>query len=459
MFGRIYLKLYVTFLIIFVVTLLTVVALTSGFYSTQVKDEVEGYFVSQARLMESEFKQSCGRNLSDESCDRFFQNVGKSGLLHLWVLDKSGKVIRSRERLSPPVMQSDLERAAEGEIVTSVERHRPPRVILPMKNEQGKVEGILVLERTFLRGRRFPRFPLTFSLILAGAVIALLVLPLAFRISRPIRELHSLGTEWAEGHLEKRARVRGKDEIADLASVFNTMAGNLQSILQQRKEFLALISHELKSPLARMKLALELLSEKGADPSLIQSVQSDIVESEKLVEQLLVLSRIEMEVPAANFETVELNEVLQKAVEQVNPLARTAGIQIVTPSGKAFVRGDSAQLQRAFSNILENAIKFSSPGGKVEIMLEALPDQERIQIADQGSGLAEGEQDKIFEPFYRSKTAENKAGSGLGLFIARRIIESHGGKISASSHHPTGTILTIDLPRRGDPSGRPAPEP
>ena len=148
-------------------------------------------------------------------------------------------------------MQSDLERAAEGEVVTSVERHRPPRVILPMKNDQGKVEGILVLERTFVRGRRFPRFPLTFSLILAGAVIALLVLPLAFRISRPIRELHSLGTEWAEGHLEKRAQVRGKDEIADLASVFNTMAGNLQSILQQRKEFLALISHELKSPLAR----------------------------------------------------------------------------------------------------------------------------------------------------------------------------------------------------------------
>lgn len=447
MFGRIYLKLYVTFLVIFIVTLLTVVALTSGFYSTQVKDEVEGYFVSQARLMESEFKQACARNLSDESCDRFFQNVSQSGLLHLWVLDPFGKVIRSREKLLPPISRSDVKRAAEGEIVTFLDRRRPPRVILPMKNEQGKVEAILVLERTFLRGRHFPRFPLTVSLLLAGGVIGLLVFPLALRISRPIRELHSLGTEWAEGHLEKRARVRGKDEIADLASVFNTMAGNLQSMLQQRKEFLALISHELKSPMARMKLALELLSEKGADPSLIQSVQSDIVESEKLVEQLLDLSRIEMEVPAANFESVELKGVIQKAVEQVSPLARTAGIEIVTPSGEIFVRGDAAQLQRAFSNILENAIKFSSTGGKAEIMLESLPDKARIQIADQGSGLEEGEQEKIFEPFYRSKAAQNKAGSGLGLFIARRIIESHGGKISASSHHPTGTILTIDLPK------------
>ena len=166
-----------------------------------------------------------------------------------------------------------------------------------------------------------------------------------------------------------------------------------------------------------MKLALELLSEKDADPSLIQSVQSDIVESEKLVEQLLVLSRIEMEVPAANFETVKLNEVLQKAVEQVNPLARTAGIQIVTPSGEGFVRGDAAQLQRAFSNILENAIKFSSPGGKVEIMLEALLDKVRIEIADQGSGLAEGEQDKILNRFIEAKLHKIKRVQDWGYLL------------------------------------------
>jgi two-component system, OmpR family, sensor kinase len=299
-----------------------------------------------------------------------------------------------------------------------------------------------------LRGGHFPRFPLAFSLIIAGCVAALLVLPLALRISHPIRELHRLGEEWAEGHLEKRAQVKGKDEIADLATVFNTMAGNLQTMLQQRKEFLALISHELKSPLARMKLAVELLSEKGSDPSLIQSMQSDITESEKLVEQLLVLSRLEMEIPTTNLEPVDVNEVMQRAIEQIHPQARSArvSIEFAPASTPLLVKGDADQLQRAFANVLENGVKFSPAGSKVEVRVESMSPIVRIRIADQGSGLEPAEREKIFEPFYRSKSAKEKEGSGLGLFIARRIVESHSGKIFATSNQPVGTVLTIELP-------------
>jgi signal transduction histidine kinase len=305
-----------------------------------------------------------------------------------------------------------------------------------------------VLERTYLRGHHFPRFPLTFSLLIAGGVAALLVLPLALRISHPIRELHRLGEEWAEGHLEKRASVKGKDEIADLAAVFNTMAGNLQTMLQQRKEFLALISHELKSPMARMKLALELLSEKGSDPSLIQSMQSDISESEKLVEQLLVLSRLEMEIPTTNFEPVDVSAVMERAIEQINPQARSARVTIefTPPSHSLVVKGDAEQLQRAFANVLENGVKFSPAGSNVDVQIELLSPSIRVRISDQGSGLLPAEQEKIFEPFYRSKSAKEKEGSGLGLFIARRIVESHSGKISASANQPAGTVLTIELP-------------
>jgi two-component system OmpR family sensor kinase len=399
--------------------------------------------------MEDQYNQSCNGDFQAGKCEAFFRNVSRSGLLHLWILDPSGRVIRSLEKRPPDISQSEIRQAAGGEVVTSMERRHAPQVLLPMRNQAGKVVSLLVLERTFLRGRHFPRFPLVFSLLIAGAVIALLVLPLAFRISRPIRELHGLGKEWAEGHLQKRAQVTGKDEIADLATVFNTMAGNLQSILQQRKEFLALISHELKSPLARMKLALELLSEKGADPSLIQSMQSDISESEKLVEQLLILSKIEMEIPAVNFEPLQVSMIMQKAIEQLNTMARSAGVEILfQPPTQDLpqIHGDAAQLQRAFANILENAVKFSTPGSKVEVQFQAVSKNVKIAIADHGSGLEPGEQEKIFEPFYRSKAAQNKEGSGLGLFIARRIIESHGGKISAAPNHPTGVILTIELP-------------
>ena len=453
MFGRIYLKLYVAFLVIFLLTTLTVVALSSAFYALKVKDEVEGFWIAQARLMEDDYEQSCTRSVSD-CLRRFFRDVGHSGLLHLWVLNPDGGVIRSTEHRPPSISTGDMRQAASGEIVTSLGRNRIPQVILPMKDQTGSVRSILVLERTYLRGHHFPRFPLTFSLLIAGGVAALLVLPLALRISHPIRELHRLGEEWAEGHLEKRASVKGKDEIADLAAVFNTMAGNLQTMLQQRKEFLALISHELKSPMTRMKLALELLSEKGSDPSLIQSMQSDISESEKLVEQLLVLSRLEMEIPTTNFEPVDVSAVMERAIEQINPQARSARVTIeFTPSSHSLVvKGDAEQLQRAFANVLENGVKFSPAGSNVDVQIESLSPSIRIRISDQGSGLLPAEQEKIFEPFYRSKSAKEKEGSGLGLFIARRIVESHSGKISASANQPAGTVLTIDLPAQGSPS-------
>jgi two-component system, OmpR family, sensor histidine kinase KdpD len=140
---------------------------------------------------------------------------------------------------------------------------------------------------------------------------------------------------------------------------------------------------------------------------------------------------------------------MQKAIEQLNTMARSAGVEILfqlPTQDLPQIPGDVAQLQRAFANILENAVKFSTPGSKVEVQFHAAPKNVKIAIADHGSGLEPGEQEKIFEPFYRSNAARNKEGSGLGLFIARRIIESHGGKISAAPNHPTGVILTVELP-------------
>ncbi len=103
MFGRIYLKLYFAFLIIFLVTTLTVVALSSGFYALRVRDEVESFFVSQARLLEDEYQQSCNESASEANCERFLKNVSHSGLLHLWILDPSGRVIRYLENRPPEI--------------------------------------------------------------------------------------------------------------------------------------------------------------------------------------------------------------------------------------------------------------------------------------------------------------------------------------------------------------------
>jgi signal transduction histidine kinase len=325
-------------------------------------------------------------------------------------------------------------------------------MVLPV-SRAGPTREILVLQRTRPALRHFPRFPFFFTLIVASGSIAVLVLPLSLRLTRSLRQLHGLAQEWAEGRLEKRANLKGNDEITQLAGVFNTMAENLQKMLGQRKEFLAFISHELKSPLARMKVALELLSEKSEEGTetkrLVGTIQGEITESERLIDQLLLLSKIEMSPPFQLSDSIEFTSVLRKAFDQVTPLAESSGILIRNQSDfdAARIRGDALLLQRAFLNVLENAVKFSPSGSTVEIRSSRLEGKILIQIVDRGPGIKTEDLGRIFEPFYRGAAAEQKEGSGLGLFLARRIIEMHGGSIAAASNQPSGTVVSIELPK------------
>ena len=457
MLNSIYHKLYFSFLGIFAVTVIIVLALSSHFYGTRMRAGMEDAYLSQARFFRAQYVDACGSAgtvpSSVEECEDFLDRVTKTNQVHFWVLDTNGNVVASSEKQPPGISAGETERAIAGEEVSIFEMHGTPRAILPIVDPSGKVRELLVVERSFWRmGHRGPpRFPFVFSLLIAGVVAALLVLPLSLRITRPVRELHRMGQEWAEGRLERRANVSGKDEISQLAGVFNGMADNLQKMIQQRKEFLALISHEMKSPLTRLRLSLELLSERSSGDrdvaTLVKGMQEDIDDSENLIEQLLVISRLEM--VAVNRAPVDLNEVLRQVVQQLEPVAHAVGVRVVlqdeTPGPGAPVLADAEQLRRAFSNVLDNAIKFSPQGGEVRVRLSRPEGIHRVEIADGGAGIDPGELEQVFEPFYRGRSREQKRGSGLGLFIARRIIQSAGGSIHARLNQPSGTVITIAL--------------
>ncbi|HEY7160752.1 MAG TPA: HAMP domain-containing sensor histidine kinase [Acidobacteriota bacterium] len=450
MFGRIYLKLYLSFLAIFIVTMIIVVTLAAHHYSRNVRNELEDIFLSHAQFLAEQYRNDCGNlnSISTDSCRNFFRNFEKLEGLRLWVVDPQGKVILTEEDHDLRIDADDIKTAEENEGIIMPRFRRPARVIVDVPNLPEK--RYLVIEPSFRGRRHFPRFPLMFSLIIVGIVAALLVLPLSHRITRRITELHQLAQDWAEGRLDRRAQIRGKDEIAQLGTVFNTMAENLQKTLQQRKEYLALISHELKSPLARMRIALELLADKNENRSdvleIIQGIKSEISESEQLIEQLLVLSRIEMALPSSIREAFDLNSVIQRAIEQVNPMAQVAHVDIVSElSSVPQVHGDASQIQRAIANVLENAVKYSPPESTISVKTKSEAKTVEIFIADSGPGIPEAEREKIFEPFYRGTQPEQKEGAGLGLFIARRIIELHNGKIRALPNDPNGTILQVSL--------------
>ena len=419
-----------------------------SFYAGRVHEELEEQMESHAQFLTAQYEESCSDSQS-VSCRNFLNRLGHVGPLHFWIVDRSGEVLLANERRQlPPLSARELFRAREGKTVVSMRRRAPAVVVVPVKNNNGVVEKLAVVERNLVM-ERFPRFPAFASLILVLITIAVLILPLSKRLTRPVRELHRAGEEWSEGRLEKRAFVSGKDEISDLSRTLNTMAGNLQVMLEQRKEFLAWISHELKSPLARMRIALEMISEKkDAEPEtqiLLKNIEWEITESEKLIEQLLILSKIEMNVPAAQ-EPVSLEKVVARVLEQAKSLAEISGIRLKA-AGSATVPGDFYQLEKALSNILENAIKFSLRGQEVEMEIQQMDREVLLQCKDEGTGIEAGERVKIFDPFFRGSAGKGKEGTGLGLYIARRIIEMHGGSISAESRRPAGTVIVVRLPR------------
>jgi signal transduction histidine kinase len=444
MFGKIYTKLYFWFLLVFVLTITVVSMMIHTFYTERVRDELHNQLESHARFLMGEYADACQVKTSD-SCQIFRERLNRIRPFRFWIVDPSGQVLLSNEQTEGPAVSSrELAQAAERGTATMSGRRAHARIIVPLQNESRAVKELVVVERGLMAGRRFPRFPVIASLIVVLITIGVLIFPLSKKLTKPVRELHQLGQEWAQGHLEKRASVSGKDEISDLAGAFNIMAENLQKMLEQRKEFLAWISHELRSPLARMRIALEMLSEKQPGEKLIEDMQQEITESERLIEQLLLLSRIEMNVPLSK-ELVPLEKVAKRAMEQLEPLAKHKEVKLIQ-KGDAVVLGDFYQLERALLNVLENAIKFSSRNQSVELEIEQANDSVILKCKDQGSGIDSTDQEKVFQAFVRGNSATGKEGFGLGLFIARRIIEMHGGTIHADKNTPNGTLILIQLP-------------
>ena len=459
MFGKsIYAKLYLSFLVIFLATLVLVLMLSAQFYGSRLKNEIHEYSLSEARFLRDDYAETCGAVPSySPRCKEFLGKVSRMGLLRFGVYDTSGRVIYASRRGLSPLDAEELRRTFNGEEIVGVARREPPHVMLPVKDLQGHVASVLVLQRAPHR-EWLPRFPLAFSLLVAGIAIAIMVIPLSKRITSPLRQLHGLARKWAEGHLEERSRIRGTDEIGELGRVFNGMADSLQKMLQQKKEFLALISHELKSPVARMKIASEILAERNSQnpetAKLIEGIKRDLDESEEMIEQLLLISRIEMDFPTAVQEQVDAGEMVRRAVQQLQSVAGVRNIRLRSdlPPEPLTMRGDGSELQRAVGNVIENAVKFSNDGAEVLIATKGEAGRIRISVADSGIGVAPEEREKIFEPFFRGKGAADKNGSGLGLFLARRIVERHGGKIGASENTPSGTVILMDLPQAGPDS-------
>jgi len=298
---------------------------------------------------------------------------------------------------------------------------------------------------------RGPRPPVVH--LLAGAVVSLIFAALlAAYVSRPIRRLRLALQAGANGRLlPDLAAAMGarRDELADLGHDFDRMARHIAQLMEGQRRLLHDVSHELRSPLARLNAIIGLARQQpeALDDCLLR-LEHESMRMDRLLSELLTLSRLESGVDEGAHELVDLSELLGDVVSDAAPEVEQAACRVeLVAANNLLVQGDPEMLHRAFDNLLRNALMHACCGGWVRI--EALPagDEVSIKVEDRGPGVPGADMDRLFLPFHRGTAAAHSSGHGLGLAIAKQIVERHHGRIAASNRPEGGLCLSIVLAR------------
>jgi signal transduction histidine kinase len=283
-----------------------------------------------------------------------------------------------------------------------------------------------------------------------GLVVVLVVLfiavaagafPVVRRLTRRLEALKRGVEQFGAGQLQQRVAISGNDEVAAVASSFNIAAERIEALVRSNKSLLANASHELRSPLARMKMAVSMLEDAAPDKRerLKHEIDTNVAELDALVEEVLLASRLDASSTLDQHEPVDL---LGLAAEEA---ARVDGAVDGVPLS---VSGDERLLRRALRNLLENARRYG--GDEVSVLLEREGDRANVRVCDRGPGVPDTMTERIFEPFFRLPGhAEQAGGVGLGLSLVKQIAERHGGQVRCEARAGGGSCFVLALPALG----------
>ncbi len=368
------------------------------------------------------------------------------------LVDRAGRNILGRKvpaRMRPLVDQV-LRRQSR---ITTV---RPPNLAVALPagagNDQLYWIATSVIPPHLMRqtGRQLMMVRITFALL----VILLISWLITRMLTRPVASLQAAAERLGQGKMDTRTAKKlstRKDELGDLARSFDAMAAQIDSLVGSHKQLLRDVSHELRSPLARLQVALELARNEAGD-----SAQEELARIGKEAEQLnhligevLTLASFEQGDMQPRQARLQLDQILEAIIHDAIFEAQAADKQISVDAMQACsVHGDPIWLHRAFDNIIRNAIRHTDVGTAVSASLTVSGGVAHIAIRDRGAGVAPEALPRLFEPFYRASEAREResGGYGLGLTIARRVIRSHGGTIDAANHPHGGLMITVSLP-------------
>lgn len=298
--------------------------------------------------------------------------------------------------------------------------------------------------------------PLLLRLIAALLSAAILCWLIARHLTQPIRTLQEAARKIAGGELSVRAApslAPRKDELADLAQDFDRMAERIQELLRKQQEMLGDISHELRSPLARLGVSLELA--RRGDREALERMQTDLDRLDALIGQILTLTRTQLHEGQRAETVVDLRAMAESIAQDASYEGSGAqkSVQVVR-ADDCQMRGDAALLRSCLENIVRNAVRYTNPGTTVEVNLtreEKGTPTARFTVMDRGPGVTEEALPRLFEAFYRTSESRERfsGGSGLGLAIAHKIVSLYGGRIAARNREGGGLVVEVELPLTG----------
>jgi len=445
--GNLFVKMFIAF------WLMTITILGSWLLATN-------YFDSQPPLMEYADHQTPApphrfmlrtiynlENLDNAALAKAVAEVRRSNDIQIYLLDRSGAELLSQN--VPRAVRRAAEKLRDGRrraIVNTSKRHMAVHAIY--RPEQGVVRAVFVFpsQRGYLLNVLGSNLWLRIGL--AVLISGTICFGLSRLLTRRLNELQLASRRLAEGDLDARLQVRnrGGDETDELARDFNSMAEQLQERIQSQKRLLGDVSHELRSPLARLRIALALAQEKPANgPQYMQRIEQEAERLEELIGQLLFSQAQDIVLDTH----IDLILLLQQLCTDANFEGQGAGkhFSFSADAEQALVDSAGDLLRKSFENILRNALQHTAENSQVSVSLSARGNRYQIAIEDQGPGVPEQDLDTIFSEFYRVDSARTResGGYGLGLAIARRALLQHGGEVSAKNTG-TGLKISISLP-------------
>lgn len=379
---------------------------------------------------------------------RFRDELGVEITLHA----VEGKVLVSNvDPPSQPLPRDLLRRLERGE--STVVHGAPRRVVVGIR-ERGSLMGYGEVVHALLL-REWPLMALPFAAFLVALVVTSVLF--ARHMSRPITLLARTTRAFGAGDLEARVSLDRGDELGELARAFNEMADRINLLLGAQKELMAGISHELRTPLARIRVALDIADlehSEGERPELAE-IARDLVEIEQIVNNIFMTARLDLQNGKGSLASLPLRRVsvdarsmLEEAAQRFRQDHSTRSLHLALADELPAIQADRVLLRRVVGNLLDNAAKYSEEGEAITLRARGVVEGLVVEVEDQGMGIARSQIGDVFKPFFRADASRARAtgGVGLGLALARRIVEAHGGTIAIESVEGQGTLVRFSVP-------------